>query len=280
MSIKTKSEQKSFNGIQGVYSHSSSSVNCEMEFSVYVPEQTKNIKLPVLFYLSGLTCTQDNVTTKGGFQQFASEQGIVVVCPDTSPRGSNHLNEQDSYDFGSGAGFYLNATQEPWSKNYRMYDYIVKELPTLVENNFSIDITKMGIFGHSMGGHGALTIGLKHPELFKSISAFSPIVAPMQCPWGQKAFAGYLGDNQKNWEIYDATQLIKNGYFSKNPILIDQGDADNFLKEQLKPELFEIACKEKNQKLVLRIQPGFDHSYYFINSFMKDHIEFHSSNLS
>ena len=276
MSIKTKSEQKSFNGIQGVYSHSSSSVNCEMEFSVYVPEQTKNIKLPVLFYLSGLTCTQDNVTTKGGFQQFASEQGIVVVCPDTSPRGSNHLNEQASYDFGSGAGFYLNATQEPWSKNYRMYDYIVKELPTLVENHFPIDITKMGIFGHSMGGHGALTIGLKHPELFKSISAFSPIVAPMQCPWGQKAFAGYLGDNQKNWEIYDATQLIKNGYFSKNPILIDQGDADNFLKEQLKPELFEYACKENNQKLVLRIQPGFDHSYYFINSFMKDHIEFHA----
>ncbi|PHS18576.1 MAG: S-formylglutathione hydrolase [Kangiella sp.] len=277
--ITTKSEQKSFNGIQGVYTHQSESTQCEMEFSVYVPENLKKEKLACLFYLSGLTCTQDNVTTKSGFQKYASKNDLIIVCPDTSPRGTYFDDEHDDYDFGSGAGFYLNATQKPWAKNYQMYDYIVKELPKIIESNFPIDIKRMGIFGHSMGGHGALTIGLKNPDTFKSISAFSPIVAPSQCPWGQKALSGYLGKDEKNWKEYDATQLVLDGHSSPNTILIDQGKSDNFLKEQLKPELFETACKQKNQALKLRMQPGFDHSYFFISSFMQDHIEFHADNL-
>ena len=196
MTIKTKSEQKSFNGIQGVYTHLSDTTSCEMEFSVYVPEQAKNQKCPVLYYLSGLTCTQENVTSKGGFQKYASQYGFIIVCPDTSPRGTNFEHEHDDYDFGSGAGFYLNATQEPWSKNYKMYDYVVSELTELINTHFPVDKKRCGIFGHSMGGHGALTIGLRNPEQFQSISAFAPIVAPSQCPWGQKAFTGYLGSNQ------------------------------------------------------------------------------------
>ncbi len=280
MSFQIKSSQKSFDGIQGVYSHQSLAAKCEMEFSVYVPEQAKEKPHPVLFYLSGLTCTQDNVTTKSGFQQAASQLGVIVVCPDTSPRHSDHPMEHDHYDFGSGAGFYVNATQKPWSENYQMYDYVATELPELIAEHFPIDATRMGIFGHSMGGHGALTIGLKHPDIFKSISAFSPIVAPMQCPWGQNAFSGYLGNNKNDWKSYDATQLIYDGYTSKNSILIDQGDADDFLSEQLKPELFETACKKRGQALTLRLQSGFDHSYYFISSFMQEHVEFHASNLT
>ena len=276
MAIQTKSEQKSFNGIQGVYTHQSESTQCEMEFSVYVPESAKNKQLAVLFYLSGLTCTQDNVTTKSGFQKYASENNLIIVCPDTSPRGTNFDGEHGDYDFGSGAGFYVNATEEPWAKNYQMYDYIVNELPKLIAQNFPIDIERMGIFGHSMGGHGALTIGLKNPDRFKSISAFSPIVAPSQCPWGEKALSGYLGEDKNNWAKYDATQLILDGHSSLNTILIDQGESDDFLKEQLKPELFETACKQKNQSLKLRMQAGFDHSYFFINSFMQEHIEFHA----
>lgn len=276
MTIATKSEQKSFGGTQGVFSHQAESTQCQMEFSVYVPEQAQSKKLPVLYYLSGLTCTQDNVTTKGGFQQYASECEIIIVCPDTSPRGTDYPEEHDNYDFGSGAGFYLNATQAPWSATYKMYDYVVNELPTLIEKYFPIDSKRAGIFGHSMGGHGALTIGLKNPDKYQSISAFAPIVAPMQCPWGQKALAGYLGENQDDWKSYDATQLILNDYSSKNTILIDQGTADNFLEEQLKSELFASACKEKNQVLELRMQQGYDHSYYFMSSFMGDHIRFHS----
>jgi len=279
MTLQTKSEQKSFNGIQGVYTHQSESTQCEMEFSVYVPENLKKEKLACLFYLSGLTCTQDNVTTKSGFQKYASKNNLIIVCPDTSPRGTNFDGEHDDYDFGSGAGFYLNATQNPWAKNYQMYDYIVKELPKIIESNFPIDIKRMGIFGHSMGGHGALTIGLKNPDKFKSISAFSPIVAPSHCPWGQKALSGYLGKDVKKWEEYDATQLILDGFSSPNTILIDQGESDNFLKKQLKPELFETACKQKNQGLKLRMQSGFDHSYFFISSFMQEHIEFHAESL-
>ena len=279
MTIETKSEQKSFDGIQGVYTHLSDSTHCEMEFSVYVPESAQNKKLPVLFYLSGLTCTQDNVTTKSGFQKYASENNLIIVCPDTSPRGTNFDDEHDDYDFGSGAGFYVNATEEPWAKNYQMYDYIVRELPSLIAENFPIDINKMGIFGHSMGGHGALTIGLRNPDVFSSISAFSPIVAPSQCPWGKKALTGYLGSDIKAWGKYDATQLILDGHSSSNKILIDQGLADNFLAEQLKSDLFESACEKKEQALNLRMQEGYDHSYFFISSFMQDHIEFHNKNL-
>jgi S-formylglutathione hydrolase len=279
MTIETKSEQKSFAGIQGVYTHASSSTQCEMEFSVYVPEHAAGEKLPVLFYLSGLTCTQDNVTTKSGFQRFASEYRVIIVCPDTSPRGTDFEGEHDSYDFGSGAGFYLNATQQPWSENYRMYDYIVDELPALIAENFPIDTQRMGIFGHSMGGHGALTIGLKNPEKFKTISAFAPIVNPSNCPWGVKAFEGYLGSDKADWQHYDATCLIEQGAKSPNKILIDQGSADNFLEEQLKPEVFQVACQKAGQELQLRMQSGFDHSYYFIGSFIGEHIRFHIGEL-
>lgn len=277
--ITTKSEQKSFAGIQGVYTHQAKTTHCEMEFSVFVPEQAKQKKLPVLYYLSGLTCTQENVTTKAGFQKYASEQGIIIVCPDTSPRGSDYPQEHESYDFGSGAGFYLNATQAPWSQSYRMYDYIVDELPKVINQHFPVNSQQCGIFGHSMGGHGALTIGLRNPDQYHSISAFAPIVAPMQCPWGEKAFSGYLGKDKNQWKTYDATQLIKDGYKSQCKILIDQGSADNFLEEQLKPELFIQACKQNNQSVEFRMQQGYDHSYYLMSSFMQDHIEFHAKNL-
>jgi len=280
MTISAKSEQKCFGGIQGVYTHPSDSTNCEMEFSVYLPEHREKETLPVLYYLSGLTCTQDNVTTKSGFQRYASEQQIIVVCPDTSPRGSDIPGEHDSYDFGSGAGFYLNATEAPWSKSYNMYDYIVSELPQLIEANFSVNPEKTGIFGHSMGGHGALTIGLRNSDKFQSISAFSPIVSPTNCPWGEKALSGYLGNNRDNWKKYDATELIKQGLKSENEILIDQGTADNFLEEQLKPHLFREACNQSGQKIKLRMQPGYDHSYYFISSFIQDHIRFHATNFA
>lgn len=278
--MNIKSEQKSFLGTQGVYTHDAKTTQCEMEFSIYVPEHHANEKLPVLYYLSGLTCSQENVTTKGGFQNIASEKKVIIVCPDTSPRGTNFAGEHDSYDFGSGAGFYLNATQEPWSKNYKMYDYIVHELPQLIEQQFPIDTNRCGIFGHSMGGHGALTIGLKNPKKYHSISAFSPIVAPMQCAWGKKAFAGYLGDEQAQWKEYDATELINNGYRSENTILIDQGTADSFLDDQLMSQKFKEACENNNQDLNLRMQSGYDHSYFFISSFMRDHIEFHIKNLT
>lgn len=279
MTLTTKSEQKAFGGTQGVYSHFSESTQCEMEFSVYSPEEAGSEKCPVLYYLSGLTCTQENVTTKSGFQKYANDAGVFIVCPDTSPRGTDFPGEHDSYDFGSGAGFYLNATESPWNKNYRMYDYVVNELPSLIENNFNIDNSRAGIFGHSMGGHGALTIGLKNSDKFKSISAFSPIVAPTQCSWGEKAFAGYLGSDENTWRDYDACELIKSGKHSPNTILIDQGLADDFLDEQLKPELFKQACTENNQSLELRLHEGYDHSYFFIASFIEDHIKFHARNL-
>lgn len=279
MNLTVSSKNRCFAGEQGVYRHQSDSTQCEMEFSLFQPSNKPANGYPVLIYLSGLTCTQENVTTKAGFQQYAEQYGFVVVCPDTSPRESNHAGEHDDYDFGSGAGFYLNATESPWSQNYRMYDYIVNDLWKVIEDNFAVDLSRCGIFGHSMGGHGALTIGLKHPDKFRSISAFSPIVAPTQCPWGVKAFNGYLGNNQNHWQEYDATQLIKQGYQSPNKILIDQGTADNFLSEQLKPELFQDACAKAKQRLELRMQSGYDHSYYFISSFIGDHIRFHANNL-
>ena len=279
MSLTTQSEQKIFGGTQGVYTHFSESTQCEMTFSIYTPEKAKSEKCPVIYYLSGLTCTQENVTTKSGFQKYANEAGMFIVCPDTSPRGTDFPEEHDSYDFGSGAGFYLNATQSPWDKNYRMYDYIVNELPTVIESNFNVDKSRAGIFGHSMGGHGALTIGLKNPNKFKSISAFSPIVAPMQCPWGEKAFSGYLGADKSQWKQYDACELINSGLRCENKILVDQGLADNFLEEQLKPQLFEDMCKANNQPLELRYHQGYDHSYFFIATFIEDHIKFHANNL-
>ncbi|WP_375202790.1 S-formylglutathione hydrolase [Hyphococcus sp.] len=269
---------KSFGGTQGVYSHKSDVLSCEMKFAVYTPEG--NGPFPVLYWLSGLTCTEENFITKAGAQRVAAELGLIIVAPDTSPRGEGVPDDPEgAYDFGLGAGFYLNATQEPWSKHYKMYDYITKELPVLlVDMEFPVDGPRTGIFGHSMGGHGAITIHLKNPDKFKTCSAFSPIVAPSQVPWGKKAFSNYLGPDETTWSDYDATALVARQP-SKAEILIDQGTADNFLAEQLKPELFANAAAESGQPYALRMQEGYDHSYYFIASFIEDHLRWHAERL-
>jgi len=279
MALDIVSEQKAFGGMQGVYRHDAKQTACEMEFSVFMPPQAEQGCVPVLYYLSGLTCTQENVTTKGGFQAYAAEHGLAVVCPDTSPRGAGIAGEDDDYDFGTGAGFYVDATEPPWAAMYRMYSYVTAELPAVLNANFSVDTARAGIFGHSMGGHGALTIALKNPEAYRSVSAFAPIVAPMQCPWGEKAFAGYLGLNRESWQAYDATELIKSGKIINGTILIDQGTADPFLDEQLKIHLFEQACKQAGQSVEIRLQDGYDHSYYLMASFMADHIRHHAKAL-
>ena len=250
-----------------------------MTFSVFMPPNTKN-PVPVLYYLSGLTCTQENVTTKGGFQRYAAEHGVAVVCPDTSPRGAGYATEDDGYDFGAGAGFYVDATEAPWSGMYRMYSYITKELPTVIADKFSVDTSRASIFGHSMGGHGALTIALNNADAYKSVSAFAPIVAPSQCPWGEKALDGYLGSNRDAWKAHDAVELIKSGKTMNGAILIDQGTADPFLDEQLKPHLFTEACAAAGQSVDLRMQEGYDHSYYLMASFMEDHIRHHAKVLN
>jgi S-formylglutathione hydrolase len=250
-----------------------------MRFAIYLPPQAEHGKVPVLYWLSGLTCTDENFATKAGAQRVAAELGMAIVMPDTSPRGLNLPGEDDAYDFGSGAGFYLNATQAPWAGHYNMYDYVVTELPEQVNANFAVDGERVSISGHSMGGHGALTIALKNPDRYRSVSAFSPIVAPSQVPWGQKAFTGYLGDDKEAWQQYDATELVRQRQLS-GEILIDQGGADDFLAEQLQPNLFEAACKEAGQKLTLRLQPGYDHSYFFIASFIEEHLRFHASSLN
>lgn len=279
MALTIVSEQKAFGGIQGVYRHDAKQTACEMEFSVFMPPNAENGPVPVLYYLSGLTCTQENVTTKGGFQRYAAEHGIAVVSPDTSPRGAGYPNEEDDYDFGTGAGFYVDATQEPWSGMYRMYSYVAAELPAIIGGNFSIDKSRSSIFGHSMGGHGALIIALKNSNSYKSVSAFAPIVAPSQCPWGEKALTGYLGPDHDAWQLYDATELIKSGKIINGTILIDQGTADPFLEEQLKPHLFEEACQAAGQSVDIRLQEGYDHSYYLMASFMEDHICHHAQAL-
>ena len=277
-SIEVVSEHRCFGGIQGIYRHVSEATGTPMQFAVYIPPGTANEKWPVLWFLSGLTCTEENFTVKSGAQKFAAENGVSLVVPDTSPRNAKIEGEDDSYDFGTGAGFYLDAIRSPWHRNYKMYSYITSELQNLIANNFAVDKTRQGLFGHSMGGHGALTIGLKNPALFQSVSAFSPICAPTQCPWGQKALSGYLGDDAAQWNQYDAVELIKSGC-RIGEILVDQGEADNFLREQLKPELLSAACAEHGQPLNLRMQPDYDHSYYFIASFIEDHIKFHALNL-
>ncbi|MAH85037.1 MAG: S-formylglutathione hydrolase [Rhodospirillaceae bacterium TMED8] len=276
MPFTTVSEQKIYGGTQGVYRHTSRETSCEMELSVFMPLKDTNDRVPVVYYLSGLTCTQENVTTKSGFQRFAAQHKIAVVCPDTSPRGAGYSGEDDSYDFGSGAGFYVDATVAPWSGMYRMYSYVTSELPILIASHFPIDNERAGIFGHSMGGHGALTIALKNPSHYKTVSAFAPIVAPMQCPWGKKALTGYLGPDQQTWIHYDATELVNLGKKVHGKILIDQGSADTFLKEQLKPDLFVEACRASGQPVELRIHDGYDHSYYLMATFMEDHIRHHA----
>lgn len=278
--MKLISTNKIFAGEQRVYEHESQINQCSMRFAVYLPEntQSENIALPVLFWLSGLTCTEQNFITKSGFQRYASEHGFIVVAPDTSPRGDNVPDDANSYDFGKGAGFYLDATRQPWRKNYQMASYIVEELTGLVKENFPVDEKRMGIFGHSMGGHGAISLHLNNPEIFKSVSAFSPIVAPMSVPWGQKVFKGYLGDDQTAWANYDSCKLVEK-HASDALILIDQGGADEFLEDQLKPELFEQACLQSGQALRLRKQKGYDHSYYFIASFIGEHFSHHKKEL-
>lgn len=275
--MKLISETKSFEGWVKRYQHQSSSVNCEMVFAIYLPPQAKTERVPVLYWLSGLTCTYENFMQKSGAQRVAAELGIAIVCPDTSPRGTDFPGEHKSYDFGSGAGFYLNATQTPWSQNYNMYDYVVDELPALIQENFPVS-DKKSISGHSMGGHGALTIGLKNPSSYSSISAFSPICNPTACPWGQKVFSGYLGDDRAQWEQYDASLLIAQAQ-ERQPIFIDQGDADEFLAEQLKPEALQAACEANNYPLSLRMQSGYDHSYFFVASFIEEHLRFHDKHL-
>ena len=268
---------KCFGGEQLVLAHQSASTGTRMEFSIYLPPQAAKRPWPVLFYLSGLTCNWENATTKAGFQRAAAEHGVVIVAPDTSPRGDD-VPDDTGYDLGKGAGFYLNALQEPWSKHFRMYDYVVEELPDLIAAAYPVDRKRFGITGHSMGGHGALTIALKNPERYKSVSAFSPIVAPAQVPWGHKAFGAYLGVDHHSWAEYDACALMASRGWARD-ILIDQGDADEFLTTQLKPELFAEACRKRNVALTLRMQQGYDHSYYFISTFMAEHVRWHAERL-
>ncbi len=274
-SLILNSEYKCFGGKVGFYRHVSSTCNGEMRFAVYQPPQAAQTLVPVLYFLSGLTCTEETFMIKAGAQRYAAKYGLMLVAPDTSPRNTGIPGEDDDWDFGTGAGFYLDATREPWASHYQMYSYVVHELPALVAKHFPINPDRQGIFGHSMGGHGALVCALRNPQQYQSVSAFAPIVAPMRCPWGQKAFKGYLDNDPESWRVYDACELITRlGYHS--PILIDQGTADKFLNEQLQPELFEQACTAVNQPLNLRYQEGYDHSYYFISSFIEDHIRHHA----
>ena len=266
-----------FGGWQDVYRHHSAVLDCDMNFAIYLPPQAQHGPVPVLYWLSGLTCSEQNFITKAGAQRYAAEHGIAIVCPDTSPRGDG-VADADGYDLGKGAGFYVNATQAPWAAHYRMYDYIVDELPALVEGNFPVTDAR-AISGHSMGGHGALVIALRNPGRYRSVSAFSPIVAPSQVPWGEKAFTAYLGDDRDAWRQYDATALVAGGLAERLPLLIDQGDADEFLDGQLRPWLLQDAAEAAGHPLTLRMQPGYDHSYYFISSFIGEHIAHHAAAL-
>ncbi|MDX1703186.1 MAG: S-formylglutathione hydrolase [Altererythrobacter ishigakiensis] len=278
MSIETVSEYKSFGGVQGVYRHASSETGTEMTFSVYVPPHKAGQMLPVLWYLSGLTCTHANVTEKGEYRAACARHGIVFVAPDTSPRGDDVPDSPDEYDFGKGAGFYVDATREPWSKHYRMRSYVERELPEVIAAHFPVDMERQAITGHSMGGHGALTIGLRNPERFRSISAFSPIVAPSQVPWGEKALGRYLGEDRTAWREYDALALIEDGARHEH-ILVDQGSADNFLDEQLQTHRMAEACNAGGINATIRMQEGYDHSYYFISTLMAEHVDWHTAKL-
>lgn len=278
--FKIISESLCFAGRQLRLSHYSEACQCQMTFSLYLPPQAQLCQVPVLTWLSGLTCTDENFVAKAGAQQYAAKHGVALLAPDTSPRGENVADDIDNaWDFGLGAGFYLDASQAPWNKHYHMYSYITEELPHLLaHSDFNCDLSRQCIFGHSMGGHGALTIGLKNPSIYQSISAFAPICAPMQCPWGIKALTNYLGADKASWQAYDSCHLLST-QGSHTPLLIDQGDADIFLTEQLKSKLLEQICIDKNIPLTLRFQPGYDHSYFFIASFINDHIAFHAKQL-
>ncbi len=276
--METVSTSKAYGGTQGVYRHASTATGTDMTFAVYVPPHDEGTRLPVLWFLSGLTCTHANVMDKGEYRRACSELGVILVAPDTSPRGDD-VPDDDAYDFGKGAGFYVDATEAPWAANFRMRSYVEDELLALIAAAFPMaDMARQGIFGHSMGGHGALTIALRNPDRFRSVSAFAPIVAPLQCSWGEKALGGYLGENRTTWRAYDACALIEDGARVAE-ILVDQGDADGFLVEQLKPELLAKACDGAGIDLTLRMKPGYDHSYNFISTFMADHVAWHAARL-
>jgi S-formylglutathione hydrolase len=275
--METVSTNKAFGGVQGVYTHASAETGTEMTFSVFVPEHAPGTKLPVLWYLSGLTCTHANVTEKGEFRRACAEHGVILVAPDTSPRGDD-VPDDEGYDFGKGAGFYVDATQEPWSANFRMRSYIETELPAVIAEHFPADMARQGITGHSMGGHGALTIALRDPSRFRSVSAFAPIVSPLNCPWSEKALTGYIGADRAAWREYDACALIEDGARLPDP-LVDQGTSDGFLEGQLKTHLLEEACAKAGQPATIRMQEGYDHSYYYISSFMAEHIGWHAERL-
>jgi len=277
--IETRSSHACFGGTVGFFTHQSVETKTPMNFSVFTPPQAKDGKVPGLVYLAGLTCTEETFMIKAGAQQLAAELGLALICPDTSPRGAGIEGEDESWDFGTAAGFYLDATQAPWSTNYRMYSYITQELPALLAAHYpAIDMDRLGVFGHSMGGHGALTIHLKNPDLFKTVSAFAPIAAPMRCPWGNKAFSNYLGPDQESWKAYDASELVASR--GGGPaILIDQGLADGFLEQELHPHHFEAACAAAGRDVTVRRHAGYDHGYYFIASFMEDHLRHHAAGL-
>lgn len=277
--METIAENRVFDGRQLQCTHRSAALNCDMTFSIFLPPAAESGRVPCVYWLSGLTCTDQNFVTKAGAQRAAAALGLAIVCPDTSPRGEDVPDDPDgAYDFGLGAGFYVNATEAPWSAHYRMFDYVTGELPELVGNHFPVDDARMSISGHSMGGHGALVAALKTPGRYRSVSAFAPIASPTRCPWGHKALGHYLGEDRETWAQYDATCLIAEGA-DKLPALVDQGDADNFLEEQLKPALLAGAATEADFPLELRMQPGYDHSYFFIATFIDDHLEFHARHL-
>jgi S-formylglutathione hydrolase len=279
MTAEVVSDNKSHGGRQLVVKHASAATSTQMVFSIFLPPQAEDGgKLPVVWYLSGLTCTHANVTEKGEYRAACAELGLIFVAPDTSPRGDD-VPDTDGYDFGKGAGFYVDSTEEPWAKNFRMWSYVTEELPALVAAQFPVDMERQGITGHSMGGHGALTIALNFPERFRSVSAFAPIVAPSQVPWGQKALKGYLGEDPASWRRHDAVALIDDGARVKE-VLVDVGAADPFLEQELRPELLRHACADAGIALTLRMQPGYDHSYYFISTFMADHMRWHAQRLS
>ena len=275
--LETVEEHRSHSGVQGVYRHSSASTGTEMTFSVFVPDHAEGAKLPVLWFLSGLTCTHANVTEKGEYRAACAEHGVIFVAPDTSPRGED-VPDDEAYDFGKGAGFYVDATQEPWARHFAMRSYIERELPALVGEHFPVDMDRQGITGHSMGGHGALTIALRNPARFRSVSAFSPIVSPLNCPWGEKALGGYLGPDRDGWREYDACALIDDGARIDH-LLVDQGTGDDFLETQLKTGLLIEACEKAGIAADIRMQDGYDHSYYFISTFMAEHVGWHARHL-